>query len=320
MAIREKKLTHSVEIAVPRVSHTFSKLFPLVSVLICVYNGEKTLAMCLDSVFKQTYPQYEVIIVDNHSTDQTRMIIFRYQRLYPHIRYVFEPRVSLGAARAAGLAAIRGDIVAVTDADCIVPSEWLENLTLRIRRGEESAVMGPAYDLSGTYWSRQIQKAETAFIQRQLVGGYLQTLDIKNFAIISTILKDVGFDPDAGFFEDIILYIRLRPRVKIRFVPDVPVGHFHRRSLAGVLRMNFIRAYWTYRAYRRLRSEVSRMDTVLWESISLTNLALFPFWVVLNFLTKPWSYAFYLLVADTAWRCGLAWGIGSNTLTFFSKK
>jgi len=55
------------------------KNYPKVSVIIPVYNGEKTLARCLNSVLNQTHSNYEVIVVDNNSTDKTKEIINKFK-------------------------------------------------------------------------------------------------------------------------------------------------------------------------------------------------------------------------------------------------
>lgn len=79
------------------------KNYPKVSVIIPVYNGEKTLARCLNSVLNQTHSNYEVIVVDNNSTDKTKEIINKFKEEDSKIRYAFEPYRSRGAARNKGI-------------------------------------------------------------------------------------------------------------------------------------------------------------------------------------------------------------------------
>ena len=89
---------------------------PTVSIIIGVYNGADTIAACLESLLSQNYPAdaYDIIVVENGSTDSTTEIVERYPvRLYHNsIR-------GLAAARMFGIARSEAEIVAFTDADCI---------------------------------------------------------------------------------------------------------------------------------------------------------------------------------------------------------
>jgi amino acid adenylation domain-containing protein len=101
---------------------------PKVSVIIPVYNGEKTLGLCLDSVLNQTCKDYEVIVVDNNSTDKTKKIIEEFQKKNSRVKYVFESRVGLSQAKNTGWKNAKGDFVAYIDDDAIASERWVENI------------------------------------------------------------------------------------------------------------------------------------------------------------------------------------------------
>src|SRR6185295_7542792 len=88
--------------------------FPKVSVVVASYNGAPTLNVCLESLEQLNYPHYEVILVDDGSTDTTPQIAAR----HPTIRFFRHP-TNLG------LASATGEIVAFTDADCRADEDWL---------------------------------------------------------------------------------------------------------------------------------------------------------------------------------------------------
>ena len=117
---------------------------PRVSVVVCSYNGGATLNQCLESLLALDYPDYEVLLVDDGSTDKTRSIAAR----FPQVCAIHQENRGLGAARNAGLHAATGQIVAYTDADCIAHPDWLTHLVGAVRSvrrgGSGRAEPGPA--------------------------------------------------------------------------------------------------------------------------------------------------------------------------------
>jgi GT2 family glycosyltransferase len=112
---------------------------PRVSVVVCTYNGGRTLDQCLRSLQVLDYPDYEVIVVDDGSTDSTRAILER----FPSIRAVHQPNRGLSVARNVGLHEATGEIVAYTDSDCFADPDWLTHLVYQLRRSGAAAVGGP---------------------------------------------------------------------------------------------------------------------------------------------------------------------------------
>ncbi len=98
---------------------------PFVSVVIPAHNEEAEITICLNSLLKQSLDKkfYEVIVVDNASTDATANIIKKYP-----FRYVFEPKKSVVVARQKGADASRGEIIVSADADTKYPRNWLETI------------------------------------------------------------------------------------------------------------------------------------------------------------------------------------------------
>jgi GT2 family glycosyltransferase len=112
---------------------------PRVSVVVCSYNGGSTLDQCLESLCALDYPDYEVILVDDGSNDDTRLIAAR----YPQVCAIHQENRGLGAARNAGLQAATGEIVAYTDSDCMAHPDWLTHLAAQFDRCGAAAVGGP---------------------------------------------------------------------------------------------------------------------------------------------------------------------------------
>lgn len=112
---------------------------PRVSVVVCSYNGARTLRQCLHSLAELDYPDYEVILVNDGSTDETPSILSE----FPSVRVVHQENLGLSAARNAGLRAATGSVVAYTDADCFVDPHWLTHLVYQFQRTDAAAVGGP---------------------------------------------------------------------------------------------------------------------------------------------------------------------------------
>jgi prepilin-type N-terminal cleavage/methylation domain-containing protein len=112
---------------------------PQVSVVVCTYNGGATLKQCLQSLLAIDYPNYEILVIDDGSTDNTSEILKR----FPQIRAIQQPNRGLSAARNVGLYAATGEIVAYTDSDCFVDRDWLSLLVGQLQRSGAVAVGGP---------------------------------------------------------------------------------------------------------------------------------------------------------------------------------
>ncbi len=280
---------------------------PEISVIIPAYNAEKTLEKCLHSVQAQSYENYEVIVVDNGSSDGTRKIVESIGEKDKRIQYVFEPQRGRGIARNRGIKNASGEIIAMTDADCVVPFFWLEELTKSIRHENENAVMGFEEDLIGNYWTNNIQKANRDFLEKSRRGGYVADLDTKNFAIKASIIKGMMFDPAIKTLEDAELAVRLREVLKVRFLPLLVVGHMHKSSFWGVVKLNMDRAYWAVKIFQKHKKCPYAMDTVMMHNFSFKNFILFPLWILFQFVKRPMGEAFFVLVSEISWRMGIIW-------------
>lgn len=102
-----------------------------ISVIIPTYNREKYITKAVDSVLCQNYPNYEIIVIDDGSTDNTRLVLNAYAE---KIKYIYQQNAGVSAARNRGIKSAEGEWVAFLDSD----DEWEENyLVSQIKRVEE---------------------------------------------------------------------------------------------------------------------------------------------------------------------------------------
>jgi GT2 family glycosyltransferase len=112
--------------------------WPKVSVVVCSYNGARTIGETLAALQHLVYPNYEVIVVDDGSTDQTSAIAYRY-----NVRLIRTENNGLSAARNQGMNAATGEIVAYIDDDAYPDPHWLSYLVSCFQRTEHAGMGGP---------------------------------------------------------------------------------------------------------------------------------------------------------------------------------
>jgi glycosyltransferase involved in cell wall biosynthesis len=212
-----------------------------ISLIIPAYNEEKYIRECLSSVEKYGKDFFEVIVVNNASTDKTALIA----ESFPFVRVVYQPQKGLLWARQKGFEESSGDILAYMDSDCIIDSTWFDKISKEFNKNENLV------SLSGPYIYYDISKIQKFFVRLfwmilgltsyfftgyMIVGG--------NFAAKKTAIEKIsGFNTQEVLFygEDTDLARRLSPYGKVKFEPNFNIYTSGRRlSEEGVLKSFFI--------------------------------------------------------------------------------
>lgn len=274
-----------------------------ISIIIPVLNSEKTILGCLESILKQDYKNFEVIVVDNNSSDNTKKIIEEFEKIDGRIKYFFEEKKGRGSARNNGINHASGDIIAMTDSDCIVPNNWISIISKDIIDKKEDIIMGSENFIIENYWSRNIQKANHFFREQYLDKNYTDQFDTKNCAIRSSLLKKIMFDENLGAMEDLDFYLRIKNTTKIRFKREIKVDHYHKTTLLGYSRMMSERGYWTYKIYKKYIKE-NLKDIRMFQSFSFINLLLLIPFLIKEMIINPKEFIFKL-VSEFSWRVGV---------------
>jgi glycosyltransferase involved in cell wall biosynthesis len=119
---------------------------PFLSVIVCSYNRAARLRICIASLLRMNVPpgvSWELICVDNNSTDETPAVVEDFARIATvPVRYVFERRQGLSFARNAGMRHADGELIAMTDDDCIVDADWIAHIIAEFQRRPILDVLG----------------------------------------------------------------------------------------------------------------------------------------------------------------------------------
>lgn len=197
----------------------------MVSIIIPVFNKKDTLVWCLNSILNNNYQDKEIIVVDDGSTDDSTEILKRYVKR--GIRLI-ELSKTQGVAFVCNLALskARGDIIIRTDADTVLPTDWIRRLTDYFQDPEVVAVGGATYGCLNpqSRISRicsQIVKLEETILKRPFIFGRLPGA---NRAIRRYFLEKIGgFSEENQGCEDRDLFFRLKKLGRIIFDPNIVV-------------------------------------------------------------------------------------------------
>jgi glycosyltransferase involved in cell wall biosynthesis len=249
--------------------------WPRVSVVVCAYNEEATIGECLESLTRCTYPELEVIVCDDGSTDGTVAIAHQYPFTVRELEHG-----GLSRARNAGLAAVTGEIVAYLDADATCHPEWPFHLAVSLEDADVVATGGP-----------NLPFASAGFVERAVAlspGGPAEVLvgDDRaehvpgcNMAYQKRVLEDIGgFDASytaAGDDVDVCWKV-LEEGHHIGFAAAAQVRH-HRRTTVG----RYLRQQRGYgRAERMLAGDhphrFNRLGQARWRGFIYGGAAILP--------------------------------------------
>ena len=136
---------------------------PTVSVVIPAYNYAHFVGEAIESVLAQTYEDFEVLVIDDGSTDNTREVVQAYVDKDNRVRYVYKDNAGLSAARNTGIEIATGAYIAFLDADDLWTCEKLE------RTMERFAKLGPGWGLVATL--RSVTTADGALVPQKSFGA-----------------------------------------------------------------------------------------------------------------------------------------------------
>lgn len=231
----------------------------LITIIVCTYNRSESLRRTLTSIYGQNDLDkitYEVIVVDNNSTDNTKDIVKEISLVYNNLNYCFEPNPGIAFARNRGIKEAAGDIIAFTDDDCIVDKNWLAIIK------ETFAISNP--DCIGGKINPVWEGAKPAWLTRKLYGRLAlldygsepmelvsddRSLYTANMALRTAVFRKygafqetIGRKADRLFSGEDTAYVErlIMNKAKVLYQPTMVVGHIIQKNR---LRKNYFRKW-----------------------------------------------------------------------------
>ena len=222
----------------------------LVSIVIPNYNSKKYIAKTLDSVISQTYTNWECIVVDDCSTDDSVEVIKEYQQKDKRIKlYQQEKNSGVANVRNVGIANAKGDYIALLDSDDLWTEDKIERqVELLENTGEKIAYCSYDFiDEKGNSIKRPFIVPKKTNFNKMLVKCVLSASTV---LIDAELLKDHPFNPDF-YHEDYVLWMQLL-KIPIGAVGDKKVLMHYRISLNSRSHKKSNAAKQRWEVYRRV--------------------------------------------------------------------
>lgn len=197
---------------------------PLISIIVPIYNGERYLEACIESICKQSYTHWELVLVNDGSIDRSALICQRYVNEDERILYVSQENAGVVEARKTGFSISRGDYILFVDSDDYIRSDTLAKLTETL--GDEY------YDFIAFQYSTDKEGSIKKTPIRPTVGVY-------NRADIVSLLKDKALYNEQVGRAEINPYIsfKLFARSAASVAIDVPGAIWYEEDLLGILKV-----------------------------------------------------------------------------------
>lgn len=241
-----------------QVTHNISLIIPL-------YNSGKTILSTLKGLESQTRKDFEVIVVNDGSTDDSAKLVkeFKNQSKFP-IKLIHQNNSGPAKARNLGVKHSSGDLIVFLDSDCIPVNNWVEEMTKPLNGEVIGCACGYNVRNKESLIARHVDY-EIAKRHEKLVGKNVDTIGSYSASFLKGVFLEAnGFSAeyeDANA-EDFDLAFRIRRMgYNLTFTDKTFVYHCHPDSLRKYLVQQFGRGYWRVPMYLRNREKIMRGDS-----------------------------------------------------------
>lgn len=210
---------------------------PFISVLIAVYNGEKYLDRCLDSVLSQDFDNFEVVAVDDGSTDGSAEILDRRAALDQRLRVFHCPHRKLSLTRKTTVEESRGEYLISVDADDIVSPSYLKIVAEEAKKGNYD-IIGTDYRMVYEHSANVVMKryyapnsVQTGYDHLKEVFAYLKNPMLSIYAIRRNFMENIEYPSEFWTYEDTFIQAQIGMKCPtVKQIPFISYTYFRRRS------------------------------------------------------------------------------------------
>ena len=198
---------------------------PTVTVIIPTYNRCNLLAHAIDSVLRQSYKDFELLVIDDGSTDNTRQAVADIKN--NRIKYFHKNNGGASSARNLGLKNTQGQFICFLDSDDLWPNNFLQTMTANLQNNPQ---YGAAYCMRTLLFqdgSKKPSYQKEFFSSGQITEKLFQKTFIQTSAICfrKNVLEGIFFDESLTNGEDVDVWLRVSTRTKFLFVPDIQITY-----------------------------------------------------------------------------------------------
>lgn len=207
-----------------------------ISIIVPVYNAEDYLSRCLDSILDQSLTLYEVILVDDGSTDSSPLICDRYSATDPRFRTIHKPNGGVSSARNAGISLAKGEYLMFVDSDDLLLPDALEMMLDGIA-GEDIVIGGYTAFVSGIV-SKHVLPKQTRSYRGSDISSFFENNIRPNCEMLDApwaklfkrkAVGDLRFCEDLSYAEDKLFVFTFLSMCTSVHTCDVPVYGYHLR-------------------------------------------------------------------------------------------
>lgn len=227
-----------------------------ISVIIPTKDRQESLKRCLWSLARQSVLPDEVVVVDNNSSDQTKVVVKNFKKQLP-IKYVLEKKIGIPHARNRGINESSNQVLAFIDDDCEADKNWIasihdaQSLGNVVLQGRSKNALPNNLISEVMYFSSEkgvrLSLSESILSNKNLNGRKIisEFLDTKNVVIYKKFFDQLGqgFDPDFSPFsagEDTELGFRLsQHKIKTVYLPEMIVKHHYLKTFGSLMIKSF---------------------------------------------------------------------------------